>query len=187
MNKYIKGLNSLLLEIEVTDVSSKTLSFDAAITKIIDLIIAQNKKGNKIILVGNGGSASIASHIATDFLKNAGVPATAFNDSSLLTCLANDLGYEHVFQKPIEMLALKGDIAFCISSSGKSENILNAAKAAGKKGCVLITLSGFQQDNPLRKLGEINFYVPSYSYGYVEIIHLVICHCIADKIIESKK
>ena len=138
-----------------------------------------------MILIGNGGSASIASHIATDFLKNAEIPALAFNDSSLITCLSNDLGYEYVFQKPLEMLAKKGDILFSISSSGKSENILNAVKEAKSKGCFLITCSGFNKKNPLRKLGDINFYIPSYAYGYVEIAHLVICHSVVDKIIEK--
>jgi D-sedoheptulose 7-phosphate isomerase len=85
------------------------------------------------------------------------------------------------------MLAKKGDILFCISSSGKSKNILNAAKEAQKKNCFLITLSGFSKANPLKKLGNVNFYVPAKSYGYVEIAHLAICHCIVDTIIKNRK
>lgn len=186
-NNYIEKLRDLFLKIEVSAAGGKAISCEKAITRITDLIITQAKKGNKIILIGNGGSASIASHITTDLLKNAKIPTIAFNDPSLLTCLGNDLGYEYVFQKPIHMLAKKGDILFSISSSGKSENILNATREAKKKGCFLITLSGFGKKNPLRRLGDINFYIPSDSYGYVEITHLAICHCIADKITEIGK
>lgn len=186
MNRdYFEDLRILFLNIEVSDVEGKVLLLDKAIEKIIDLIIHQTKKRNKIVFIGNGGSASIASHISTDFLKNAKIPAITFNDPSLITCLSNDLGYEYVFQKGIAMLAQKGDILFSISSSGSSKNILNATKEAKKKGCFLITLSGFSKKNPLRKIGDINFYLPSSSYGYVEIIHLAICHYIVDKIVEK--
>lgn len=183
-----KNLRDLLLKIEVNgSPGNKIVPLDAAMSRVISLIKALNKKKNKLIFIGNGGSASIASHISTDFLKNALVPALAFNDSSLITCLSNDLGYEHVFEKPIEMFAQKGDILFAVSSSGKSKNILNATIAAKKKGCFVITLSGFKENNPLRKLGDINFYLPSNSYGDVEIAHLAICHCIADRVTASKK
>ena len=187
MNKnYFEEFKNIFLKIEVSDIKGKAVLLDRAIVEIINLIIRQYRRGNKIIFIGNGGSASIASHIATDFLKNAKIPAIAFNDASLITCLSNDLGYEYVFKKPLELLSKRGDILFSISSSGKSKNILNATKEAKKKGCFLITLSGFSKKNPLRKLGDINFYLPSNSYGYVEITHLAICHCIVDKIIEDR-
>jgi D-sedoheptulose 7-phosphate isomerase len=139
----------------------------------------QNKK-NRIYLVGNGGSAAIASHSAIDLLKNGNIPATAFNDASLLTCISNDIGFEDVFAKPIEMLAREGDLVICISSSGRSANIIKAANTAKAKGCSVLTLSGFEPDNPLRTLGNINFFVPSFSYGFLEIIHQYILHCILD-------
>ena len=123
--------------------------------------------------------------MATDFLKNAKIPALAFNDSSLLTCISNDLGYEYVFEKPVGLLARKGDILFAISSSGRSNNILNAVKKAKDKGCFIVTLSGFDRSNPLKKTGEVNFYVPSYSYGDVEISHLSVIHSVVDKIINK--
>lgn len=185
-DNYIKELRDSLLKMQISDEKGKPLAGEHTISKIIDLIITQNSKGNKIIFVGNGGSASISSHMATDLLKNAKIPAITFNDPSLITCLSNDLGYEYVFQKPIEMLAKKGDILFSISSSGMSKNILNATKEAKNKGCFVVTLSGFNRKNPLKNLGDINFYVPSNSYGYVEIAHLAICHYIVDKIIGNK-
>lgn len=184
--KYLEELNNIAQKVEVILAKGGSVSLDGAILKLVRLIFAYHKKGNKIILFGNGGSSAIASHTATDFLKNAGIPALTFSDASLITCLSNDLGYENVFKKPAEMFVKKGDIVFVISSSGKSQNILNAASAAKEKGCFLVTLSGFKEDNPLRKLGDMNFYVPSHSYGYVELTHSIICHCLTDYIIKKK-
>lgn len=130
----------------------------------------------RIFLIGNGGSAAIASHIATDFTKNGGLTALAFNDTSLLTCYANDFGYEEVFSKAIHFHCIPDDCLIAISSSGKSENILNGVDQAREMGMEVITLSGFKPDNPLRFLGDVNFYVPSDSYGHVEITHLAILH-----------
>ncbi len=178
-NQFLELIN-LLSGIETTDSSREALDFQKAIFQVAKLISRQSKKGNKMIFIGNGGSASIASHIATDFLKNLRIPSLAFNDSSLLTCLSNDLGYERVFSVPIDVLAKKGDILFAISSSGKSKNILNAASSAKKKGCFVIGLSGFASHNPLRSMGNLNFYAPSSSYGAVEIAHLAICHALVD-------
>ncbi len=183
MKNYIKELTDLFSKIEVTGTKGETLILDKAIAEAASLIFAQREKGNKMILIGNGGSASIASHISTDLLKNACITAIAINDPSLITCLSNDLGYEYVFAKPIEMLAKKGDVLFSISSSGKSKNILEAVSRARQSGCFLITLTGFDLNNPLKIMGDMNFYVPSHSYGYVEIVHLAICHCIVDKLI----
>ncbi len=182
---YFQRLGGLFYKMETKDKQGKSMPSDKAISAAVSLILRGAKQGNKVMIIGNGGSASIASHISTDLLKNAGIPAMAFNDASLLTCLSNDLGYEFVFSKPIELLAKKGDILISISSSGKSRNILQATREAVKKGCRIITLSGFNKNNPLKKLGEVNFYLPSNSYGFVEIAHLAICHSIVDKILQK--
>jgi len=184
---YFEKLRKIIYKVEVTQIAGGDISLDEAIPKVASLIITTNKKGNKAIFVGNGGSAAVASHTVTDFLKNAEVSAITFSDPSLLTCLSNDLGYENVFRKPIEMLAKKEDVMFAISSSGESQNILNAAIAAKNKGCFLITLSGFKENNPLRGLGSINFYVPSDSYGNVELIHSIICHWLTDYVMKEKE
>ena len=84
------------------------------------------------------------------------------------------------------MFADSGDILMAISSSGRSENILLGVEAAKRKGCKVITMSGFSPDTPLRSMGDLNFYVPSDSYGYVEITHLTLCHCILDAIISRQ-
>ncbi|HEY4800769.1 MAG TPA: SIS domain-containing protein [Bacteroidia bacterium] len=163
-----------------TDSTGKKLPYAEGIEKAVGIVNAIQQKNNKVMMVGNGGSAGIASHQVVDYWKNGGIRATAFNDSSLLTCISNDYSYEEVFSKPIEKFADKGDAAFCISSSGGSKNILNAAEQAKKSGCTVVTFSGFKTDNPLRKMGDLNFYVPSFSYGYVEILHLYIIHSILD-------
>jgi len=172
---------------EATSRKGENLSLDKAITKIVDSIAAASCSGSKVICIGNGGSSTIASHTATDLLKNGKIPAIVFSDPGMLTCLSNDLGYENVFKKPIEMLAKKNDIVFAISSSGSSKNILGAASAANLNGCFVVTLSGFKKDNSLKKLGDINFYIPSESYGYVELAHSIICHCITDCLTEKAK
>jgi len=138
-----------------TNAEGITFALDEALREAIKVIVEQAKAGRKLLFIGNGGSASITSHMAVDFWKNAGIQAIAFNDSSMLTCISNDYGYEHVFEKPIEMFAEPQDILIAISSSGQSENILRAAAAAKKKGIKVIALSGFNKDNPLRVPGKI--------------------------------
>jgi D-sedoheptulose 7-phosphate isomerase len=136
--------------------------------------------GKKLMFVGNGGSAAVASHMAQDYSKSGGMRSLAFNDASALTAFGNDLGYENVFAKHVEIHGAAGDLLIAISSSGRSPNILNAVAAARQLGCGVVTLSGFEPDNPLRRLGDYNLYVPSSSYGFVEIAHLAVCHCILD-------
>ena len=118
--------------------------------------------------------------MAIDYLKNGGVPAMAFNDGPSLTCLANDLGYDQVFAHQISMHGHKGDLLVSISSSGKSANIIKAVEKGRERGCTVVTMSGFDAGNPLRTMGDFNFYVPSHEYGFVEISHLVLCHAILD-------
>jgi len=190
MKKDIKANRRLVEELFETttavDSSGKTLPLDDALEQFIQMILAQAKAGGKLMLIGNGASASISSHIATDFWRNVGVRAIAFNDAPTLTCISNDFGYVHVFEKPIEMFADENDMLIAISSSGRSENIVRGVKAAQAKGIKVATLSGFNKDNPLSKLGHINFHVPSHSYGHVEVVHHFICHSLIDVILKNK-
>lgn len=183
--KYYARLLDIAQSIRVTDAAGNELDFAGGIEGTISLI-RRNIAGHKIMFIGNGGSAGISSHMSTDFWKNGGMRAIAFNDSSVLTCIGNDYGYRHVFEKPIEMFADNGDILIAISSSGRSENILLGVNAARSKACKVITLSGFEPDNPLSSMGDFNFYVPSKAYGPVEVLHHSICHCILDTIMSAK-
>ncbi|MCK4529365.1 SIS domain-containing protein [candidate division WOR-3 bacterium] len=182
---YYRKLSDLFNSIRTTNKHGGELNFFDAIEKVCDLIILKTAAGHKLMFIGNGASAAISSHMSTDFWKNGGMRAIAFNDSSLLTCLGNDYGYEYIFEKSVEMFADEGDILVAISSSGKSENILRGAHSAKSNGCGVVTLSGFESGNPLSLLGDFNFYVPDKSYGPVEIIHQSICHCILDAIVQE--
>lgn len=184
--KFFLELGGMLARVESSDRAGTVLAYDEAIRRATDLVRDQTATGRKVIFVGNGGSAAIASHQAVDYWRNGGMRAMAFNDGALLTCISNDFGYPQVFEKPIAMFADAGDVLMVISSSGRSENILRAVGAAERAGCRVVTLSGFRPDNPLRRQGDLNFYVPSESYGYVEITHLAICHCIVDTIIAAR-
>lgn len=185
--QFFSALAAVFQRVEVTDSEGTNLGFDLGFSAAMALVRTQTARGCKVIFIGNGGSAAIASHQAVDYWKNGGMRAIAFNDSSLLTCVSNDFGYRHVFEKPIAMFADSEDVLIAISSSGQSENIHRGVSAARARQCHVITMSGFQPDNHLRQLGDVNFYVPSRSYGEVEITHLAICHAILDSIIENRE
>src|SRR5262245_45743934 len=180
LQSYFVTLSDLLCQVEVTSGAGARIDPADAASALMARARATHAAGNKLIFVGNGGSAAIASHMATDYSKNGNIRAVALNDGSMLTCLGNDLGYDQVFSKQIEMHARSGDVVIAISSSGRSANILNAVRAAHHAKCKVVTLSGFTPDNPLRSVGDINFYVASDRYGFVEIGHLTICHAVLD-------
>ena len=149
------------------------------------MVWAAHQSGKKIILVGNGGSAAMASHVAVDFTKAAGIRAINFNEADLITCFANDYGYENWVEKALEAYADLGDLAILISSSGKSQNIINAAEKANEMGLSVITVSGFLTDNPLRKLGDLNLWADSTEYNIVEMTHHVWLVAIIDYLVEN--
>ncbi len=138
-----------------------------------DLIRGIGDSDGKVIVVGNGGSAAIASHLTVDLTKAAGIRAVNFNESSLLTCFANDYGYEHWVEKALDFHADEGDLLILVSSSGESANIVNGARRAVTMGLSIVTLSGFANDNTLRSLGGINLWVDSHTYNIVENVHQI--------------
>jgi phosphoheptose isomerase len=148
-----------------------------------DLWLESRSRGGKVIFIGNGGSAGIAAHLAIDAAKNAGVPATCFNDGSLITCLANDYGFENWMAHALRLNAAKSDCLVAISSSGRSNNVINAAQKAREMGMSVVTLSGMATDNPLRALGDVNFWADSRSYNMVETTHQFWMMCVIDLII----
>ncbi|HBR15732.1 MAG TPA: phosphoheptose isomerase [Candidatus Omnitrophica bacterium] len=190
MIEQIKNHRNMLKElydgVVATDHRGNALPLDGALEKVIHVICEQACQKRKLIFIGNGGSAAIASHMAVDFWKNIGIKAITFNDSTLLTCLSNDIGYAYAFEKSIEIFGEEGDVLMAISSSGKSENILRGVAAAKKKRLKVVTFSGFDEHNPLRSEGEYNFYVPIAEYGYVEAIHHLLCHCLVDILLLNK-
>ncbi|MDA1095650.1 MAG: SIS domain-containing protein [Chloroflexi bacterium] len=142
-----------------------------ALDRVCQTLVNAQAQNRKVILAGNGGSAAIASHVSVDLTKAAGVRAVSFNESDLITCYANDFGYQHWVAKAIESYGDAGDVAVLISSSGQSPNIVNAAHCARDRGLTVLTLSGFAADNPLRALGDQNLWVDSRNYNIVETVH----------------
>jgi len=158
------------------------------IIKIAALCKATHAKGNKILIFGNGGSAAISSHFSVDITKNAGLRCVNFNEADIITCFANDFGFDRWVEKAIDFYSDKGDILIVISSSGSSKNMINGVKAAQKNSIdTVITLSGFSNDNPLRKLGDINLWVDSKAYNFVENMHQIWLLSIVDLIIGSRE
>ena len=152
---------------------------------VATMVWSTHQTNKKVILVGNGGSAAMASHVAVDFTKTAGIRAVNFNEADLITCFANDYGYENWVVQALESYADQGDLLVLISSSGKSQNILNGAEKAKNMGLSVITLSGFLLDNPLRKLGDLNLWVDSTEYNIVEMTHHVWLVSIIDYLIQA--
>ena len=162
--------------------------------KIIDdlilfkkLIINTNKQMKKIIFAGNGGSAAMASHCAVDLTKNAGVRAINFNEADLITCFANDFGYDKWVEKAIEFYSDNGDVVVLISSSGNSMNMVNAAKRARELGIIIVTFTGFKSSNKLKKEGYLNFWVDSKAYNIIEMTHHIWILAVVDSIIGSSE
>tara|TARA_B100000029_G_scaffold330245_1_gene322567 strand:- start:2475 stop:3026 length:552 start_codon:yes stop_codon:yes gene_type:complete len=176
MNNFYKSifkkLNSL---INNSDINS--------LEKIALALKTLKKKNKKVLVMGNGGSAAISSHISVDLTKNAKIRSVNFNEADLITCFSNDYGYQKVFSKSLEFYADKGDIVIIISSSGKSKNLIEAAKFCKKNKIQLFTFTGFSKSNPLRKMGSINLWVNSRAYNIVENIHQIWLLSIVDRII----
>ena len=179
-SEYLIESARVLTETEVTDGKGQSLDIDKFVEMAISKCRTAHARSGKVMFVGNGASASHASHMAADFSKNGRIRSVAFNDAAALTCYANDYSYEEVFSRQIEMQGMPGDVLIAISSSGESENIIQAARAARKIGASVITLSGFKPANRLRQLGDLNAYAPSQDYGFVEIAHLGMIHAVVD-------
>lgn len=177
---YFTELGRALTAVRVSDGEGRPLDIKAGFEWLADAAHATHKAGNKVILVGNGGSAAIASHHAIELLKNGGVRALALNDPAALTALSNDLGYTNVFSEQLKVQGLAGDLLIAISSSGQSVNILKAAEIARAMGMKIATFSGFQPDNLLRGRGDVNFYVNSNQYGFVEVAHHALIQAVLD-------
>ena len=159
-------------------------SYLVDLIKVKDNLKKTHSNGKKTLIFGNGGSAAIASHFSVDLTKNAGVRCTNYNESDLLTCFSNDYGYEKWVEKAISFYADEGDSLILISAGGNSPNMINGAKEARKKKInKIITLTGNSNDNNLRKLGDINFWVDSRAYNHIENVHQILLLSLVDLII----
>lgn len=157
---------------------------DDAFGMWINMAIRIRDQKRTIFLIGNGASASMASHVAADLAKNSHVHTEVFSDLSLITAIANDVSYDEVFAEPLRRRIESGDMLVAISSSGQSGNVLKAAEEARKLDGVVVTLSAMKRDNYLTSKGDLNFYVPASTYGLAETCHAAILHHWIDKIVE---
>lgn len=174
--RYIKAFNTIISEIDTNKIIKLSQNF---------LKVAKIK--SKIIIVGNGGSASIASHVTTDLSKVCKIRAINFNEGNFLTCFSNDFGYQNWVVEALKIHADKKDLIVLISSSGTSLNIVNAAKYLKKLKFNFITLNGFDKNNPLlKKYGDINFSVKSSNFNLIENTHQFILLTALDFILEAK-
>lgn len=184
MDAYLSQIKKLLECIEITDFEGRQYSYEDGITRIVDRLWECKMEKASLFLCGNGGSAGIAQHMTADFMKNAGIKAQDILGATILTCISNDLSYEYVFGRQLEMLAGRRDVLIAISSSGESENIVRAIETMRTVGGNIITLTGFLKDNRIRKMGDSNVYVPVCRYGMTESIHNMIIQQCVDKIVE---
>ena len=172
---YLKKFSKILINYSHED-----------LLKVVKILIEIKKNKKKVILVGNGGSAAIASHVSVDLTKMCKIRAINFNEADLLTCLSNDYGYENWVSRALSFYADKNDLLICISSSGESKNIINGAKFAKKNGCKIITLTGFKKKNKLKTIGNINLWVDSTNYNFIEMIHHTWLLAVVDFITKAK-
>lgn len=172
INEYLTGLKSTFDKLDVVDIQ-----------RAIDLINNRRYCRKKIFTLGNGGSASTASHFACDLAKNAYDTDYPFKAICLadnlpsITAYANDEGYENVFVGQLKRLLEPKDIVFAISASGNSPNVVAAVQYTKDKGHSVIGLTGFD-GGKLRQLADINIHVDSNVIEQVEDVHLMVCHVI---------
>ena len=183
---YAGDIASLLLRVRATDSGGKELSVDAAVRRWADMAEELRGKKGEISFVGNGASAAMSIHCAADILKNGRVRTRVYTDPALLTATGNDVSYEASFAVPLALSMRHGDMLVAVSSSGASPNIIAAAKAGRPLGSI-VTLSAFSVENPLRMLGDINFYVPTPVYGLAETCHAALLHYWTDFVVAGAR
>ncbi|MCB1110550.1 MAG: SIS domain-containing protein, partial [Chlamydiia bacterium] len=176
-SKRFSELQNVVSQCEYTS-PDHTLSEAQALQLFHAFLMQTQEKDGTVFVIGNGGSAGIASHFAIDLLNALKIPAQTLYDSNVMTCISNDYGYEQIFSRPLDLLLKPNDLLVCISSSGNSQNILNGAAIARTKDIPIITLSGFEPHNPLRSQGDLNLYLPVIDYGLVEMGHFFLLHTI---------
>jgi len=180
IDQYFLALSGILSNSKANGLDGMPLLLPEALTTAVEFVKTLKPTGHKAMIIGNGGSAALASHFQNDLCKAANIRATVFTEQALLTAFSNDESYECAYERHVQLWGQKGDILIAISSSGRSKNILRAVETAKSLGSLVVTLSGFSPDNPLRKMGNINLYVSSSSYGLVELAHAVLLHFISD-------
>ena len=172
-NDYMERYRSALFDEDIYELASE----------FKELLLQTKEKGGTVYFAGNGASAAIASHLATDFTKQARVPSLTFNDPDFITCFANDFGYENWLAKALEFHAKENDVVVLISCSGNSPNVVAAAKYARERNLPVVTFTGFSPDNGLKSEGTLNFWLDSKAYNIIECTHMIWMTLVVDMIV----
>ncbi|HMM39171.1 MAG TPA: SIS domain-containing protein [Desulfovibrio sp.] len=181
--RWKESVNSLLGVLDalaVSDGRGASLDADQAFALLAAWVRDCARDKRRVYFAGNGASASMASHFATDLAKMAKVPTEVFTDPALVTATGNDMGYSEVFAYPLAQRMRSGEILVAISSSGSSPNVVRAAETARKLDGLIITFSAMSPGNKLRTLGDLNFYIPATTYGLAESGHAALLHHLVD-------
>jgi D-sedoheptulose 7-phosphate isomerase len=173
---HVARVTTLLCAVSFRDRQGNDIGAARGFDRWRALTLNLRRRRGTVFLIGNGASASMASHMAADLAKNARLHTEVFSDLSLITAISNDMGYEHVFSEPLSRRVRAGDLLVAISSSGKSPNVLAAVKVAARARAAVVTLSAMSAANPLRASGTLNIYVPAPTYGFAESCHATILH-----------
>jgi len=181
------------LESHLGTIQSVINSMEGDIERVSKMLVDTLKNGNKILLCGNGGSAADAQHIAAELTgryksERRGLPGIALTtDTSALTAIGNDYGYDRVFDRQVEALANKGDLLIGISTSGNSQNVINAFGVAKELGCITIGLSG-KGGGRFNGECDLNLVIPSDDTPRIQEMHIlighIVCQCIDDAFVE---
>ena len=158
-------------------------NMENAIQDVSKIVVETLKNGNKVLICGNGGSAADAQHFAAELTgryktERRGLPGIALTtDTSALTAIGNDYGYDRVFDRQTEALANKGDLLIGISTSGNSKNVISALKLAKEMGCQTIGLTG-RDGGAMNDVCDINLVVPSDNTPRIQEMHILFIHTI---------
>ncbi len=162
-------------------------AFDASVHPKLEafreVALSVKARSGKLMFAGNGASASISSHGAVDFTKQAKVRAVDFNEPNLITCFSNDFGYENWVAKAVEHYADDGDALVLISVSGRSPSVVNAARYAKSRKLPVVALTGSAPDNPLRAEADVDLWFDSRAYNVVECVHMIWITTVIDMIV----
>jgi D-sedoheptulose 7-phosphate isomerase len=179
MEQYITAL----FEEHITVAQNTLAQLQGDIAKACEIVVACSKSGKKVLLFGNGGSAADAQHIAAEFTgrfvkERRSLPAIALTtDTSALTAISNDYGFDRVFERQVEGLAVAGDVLIGISTSGNSPNVVKALLKGKEAGCRTIGLSG-RDGGEMNNCCDINIVIPANVTARVQEMHILIGHII---------
>ena len=184
-DSYLSSVSDGLNGLTATDRDGNDVPVADAFARWVDLTHTVATAGGDVYFAGNGASAAMASHFAADACKNGRLRSHVLHEPALLTACGNDEAFTEVFALPLERFSRQGDLFISISSSGASPNIVRALEFARTVPLAVVTLSGRSADNPSRRLGDLNFYIPAERYGWIESAHNVVLHYWLDQYLNA--